>query len=132
MIVGGALLLDRVANPAFPRAEGWKCRAAASGFTLKRSLLFAFSLTILPALHAEKIDNRNFAIDTCFPTPNAVQRAEGRTRAYWAKHASCFGAEPRFLAVETSKIFPDEVQNLWPKLINSETTASFFFSRNEE
>jgi len=34
------------------------------------SLLFAFFLTILPALHAEKIDNRNFAIDTCFPTPN--------------------------------------------------------------
>ena len=90
------------------------------------SLLFAFSLTILPALHAEKIDNRNFAIDTCFPTPIAIQRAEGRTRAYWAKHASCFGAEPRFLAVETSKIFPGEVQDLWPKLINSETTASFF------
>jgi hypothetical protein len=90
------------------------------------SLLFAFSLTILPALHAEKIDNRNFAIDTCFPTPNEIQLAEGRTRAYWAKHASRFGAEPRFLAVETSKIFPGEVQDLWPKLINSETTASFF------
>ena len=90
------------------------------------ALLFAFSLTILPALHAEKIDNRNFAIDTCFPTPNEIQLAEGRTRAYWAKHASRFGAEPRFLAVETSKIFPGEVQDLWPKLINSETTASFF------
>jgi hypothetical protein len=90
------------------------------------SLLFAFSLTILPALHAEKIDNRNFAIDTCFPNPNAIQLAEGRARAYWAKHASCFGAEPRFLAVETSKVFPSEVQDLWPKLINSETTASFF------
>jgi hypothetical protein len=90
------------------------------------ALLFAFSLTILPALHAEKIDNRNFAIDTCFPTPNEIQLAEGRTRAYWAKHASRFGAEPRFLAVETSKVFPGEVQDLWPKLINSETTASFF------
>jgi hypothetical protein len=91
------------------------------------SLLFAFSLTILSALHAEKIDNRNFAIDTCFPNPNAIQLAEGRARAYWAKHASRFGAEPRFLAVETSKVFPSEVvQSLWPKLINSETTASFF------
>ena len=90
------------------------------------ALLFAFSLTIPPALHAEKIDNRNFAIDTCFPTPNEIQLAEGRTRAYWAKHASRFGAEPRFLAVETSKVFPGEVQDLWPKLINSETTASFF------
>ena len=90
-------------------------------------LLFAFSLTILSALHAEKIDNRNFAIDICFPNPNAIQLAEGRARAYWAKHASRFGAEPRFLAVETSKVFPSEVvQSLWPKLINSETTASFF------
>src|SRR5215469_3813797 len=33
-------------------------------------LVFAFSITILPTLHAEKIDNRNFAIDTCFPTPH--------------------------------------------------------------
>jgi hypothetical protein len=31
-----------------------------------------------------------------------------------------------YLAVETSKIFPGEVQDLWPKLIDSETTASFF------
>jgi hypothetical protein len=35
------------------------------------------------------------------------------------------------LAVETSKIFPAEVQDLWPKLINSETTASFFGYGNE-
>jgi hypothetical protein len=89
-------------------------------------LLFAFSFTVLPALHAEKIDNRNFAIDTCFPNPNAIQLAEGRARAYWAKHAARFGSNPVYLAVETSKIFPGEVQNLWPKLINSETTASFF------
>ena len=30
------------------------------------------------------------------------------------------------MAVETSKVFPGQVQDLWPKLINSETTASFF------
>ena len=89
------------------------------------SLLFAFSLTVVPALHAEKIDNRNFAIDTCFPTQNEIQLAEGRARSYWAKHASCFGAEPRFLAVDTSKLFPGEIQDLYPKLIYSETTASF-------
>jgi hypothetical protein len=90
-------------------------------------LLFAFSFTVPAIVRAERIDNRNFAIDTCFPNPNAIQLAEGRARAYWAKHASRFGAEPRFLAVETSKVFPSEVvQSLWPKLINSETTASFF------
>ena len=89
------------------------------------SLLFAFSLTVVPALHAEKIDNRNFAIDTCFPTQNDIQLAEGRARSYWAKHASRFGAEPRFLAVDTSKLLPGEIQDLYPKLIYSETTASF-------
>ena len=90
------------------------------------SLFFAFFLLILPALHAERIDQRNFAIDTCFPAPNSIHLAEGRTRVYWAKNASRFGAEPRFLAVETSKVFPGEVQDLWSKLSNSETTASFF------
>jgi hypothetical protein len=90
------------------------------------SFLFVFFLVTLPTLQAERIDHRNFAIDTCFPSQNAIQLAEERTRAYWAKHASRYGAEPRFLAVETSKVFPSEVQDLWPKLINSETTASFF------
>jgi hypothetical protein len=89
-------------------------------------LLLALFLTILPTLHAEKIDHRNFAIDTCYPRPDSIRLAEGRTRAYWAKHGARFGTEPRFLAVETSKVFPSEVQDLWPKLINSETTASFF------
>jgi hypothetical protein len=96
-------------------------------FLMSRTyLLLAFSLTILPALHAERIDHRNFAIDVCYPNPNSIRLAEGRTRAYWAKYASRFGTEPRFLAVETSKVFPGEVQDLWRKLINSETTASFF------
>jgi hypothetical protein len=89
-------------------------------------LLVFFSLTLLPALHAERVDHRNFAIDTCYPNPNSIQRAEKRVKAYWAKYAARFGPEPRFLAVETSKVFPGEVQDLWPKLINSETTASFF------
>jgi hypothetical protein len=90
------------------------------------SLLFALFLPALPTVDAEKIDNRDFAIDTCYPTPNEIQLAEARARGFWAKHASRYGPEPRYLAVETSKIFPSEVQGLYPKLINSETTASFF------
>jgi hypothetical protein len=89
------------------------------------SLLFAFSLTILPALHGEKIDNRNFAIDTCFPTQNEIALAEARATRFWATHSSRFGAEPRFLAVDTSKVLPGEIQDLYPKLMYSETTASF-------
>jgi hypothetical protein len=89
-------------------------------------LVLAFLLTALPTLRSEKVDNRDFAIDTCYPTPNEIQLAEARARGFWAKHASRYGPEPRYLVVETSKIFPSEVQGLYPKLINSETTASFF------
>ena len=85
----------------------------------------------LPAFDAEKIDNRDFAIDTCYPTQNEIALAETRASRFWAKHSSRFGVEPRFLAVETSKIFPDEVQDLGAKLINSETTASAF-SRGDD
>jgi hypothetical protein len=91
--------------------------------------VFAFLLTLLPALHAEKIDNRNFAIDTYQPTPNAVRLAEEYARNYWAKNAVKYGSNPVYLAVETSKVFPSEVQLLWPKLINSETTADYFSQR---
>jgi hypothetical protein len=91
-----------------------------------RFLFFAFLLTTLQPLRAEKIDNRNFAIDTYYPTPNEIRLAEQRARKYLEKHAARFGSHPVYLAVETSRIFPGEVQDLWPKLINSETTASFF------
>ena len=91
-----------------------------------RILFLASLVAALQPVAAEKIDNRNFAIDTYFPTPNEIHLAEERARKYWQRHAAKFGTEPPYPAVETSKIFPSEVQNLWPKLINSETTASFF------
>ena len=91
-----------------------------------RFLVFAFLVTTWQPLRAEKIDNRNFAIDTYYPTGNEIRLAEQRARKYWEKDAARFGSDPVYLAVETSKIFPGEVQDLWPKLINSETTASFF------
>jgi hypothetical protein len=92
------------------------------------SLLFALFLPALPAVDAEKIDNRDFAIDTCYPTQNEIGLAEARARRFWAKHSSRFGPEPRFLAVETSKIFPAEVQGLWPKLITLRRRLVFFQS----
>jgi hypothetical protein len=88
-------------------------------------VLALFLATLLP-LRAENIDNRNFAIDTYYPTANEVRLAEQRASRYWVKRAAKFGSNPPYLAVETSAIFPGEVQELWPKLINSETTASFF------
>jgi hypothetical protein len=56
-----------------------------------------------------------------------IQLTEARARNYWARNGSRFGPEPRYLAVETSKVFPYE--GLYPKLINSETTSSFFGQR---
>jgi hypothetical protein len=89
-------------------------------------ILFALCFPDLPSVRAEKIDHRDFAIDTCYPNQNEIRAAEHRAKRFWAKHSSRFGTDPRFLAVAASKIFPSEVQVLWPKLINSETTASFF------
>ena len=88
--------------------------------------LLCFCLLMFGCAGRDTVDNRNFAIDTCFPTQNEIQLAEGRTRSYWAKHASSFGPEPGLLAVDTSRPFPGEIQDLYPKLINSQTTASFF------
>jgi hypothetical protein len=89
-------------------------------------IFFALFFIEPPQAHAEKIDYRNFAIDTCYPNQNEMRAAEQRAKRFWAKHASRFGTDPRYLAVAASKIFPAEVQELWPKLINSETTGSFF------
>ncbi|MBV8376215.1 MAG: hypothetical protein JO279_04355 [Verrucomicrobia bacterium] len=89
-------------------------------------LLFALFLPVLSGDAAEKIDQRNFAVDTCYPNQNELRVAETRAQKFWAKHASRFGSDPKFLAVAASKVFPGEVQDLWRKLINSETTGSFF------
>ena len=87
------------------------------------SLVFGFGLRG----RGETIDQRNFAIDTYYPTPNEIHQAEQRAQKYWAKNAQRFGSNPVYLAVETSKIFESEiVQDLWPKLINSQTAISFF------
>ena len=57
-------------------------------------LFFALLLTTLQPLHAEKIDNRNFAIDTYYPTPNEIRLAEQRARKYWEKHARQIWIQP--------------------------------------
>src|SRR5260370_19780748 len=96
--------------------------------------IFRFVLVVLVFVaglglrsNGEMIDQRNFAIDTYYPGPNEIRLAEQRARNYWAKNANRYGSNPVYLAVETSKIFESEiVQDLWPKLIKSQTTSSFF------
>jgi hypothetical protein len=90
------------------------------------SLFIAFFLAGLCS-NAEPVDHRDFAIDTYYPRPNDVRLAEERAGRYWAKNAGRYGSHPVYLAVETSKIFESEIMhNLYAKLINSETTATFF------
>jgi len=96
---------------------------------VKPTILICLCLTILGCAAGNGVDNRNFAIDTYFPTTNEIQLAEGRARNYWDRNGARFGTEPKYLAVETSKLFP--YGGLYPKLINSETTASFL-SRVDE
>jgi len=93
---------------------------------MKLVFLVCFCATMFGCAGRDSVDHRNFAIDTCFPTENEMELAAGRARAYWAKHASNFGPEPSLLAVEATTVFPGDIQDSYRKLINSETTASFF------
>jgi hypothetical protein len=96
--------------------------------TMWRSLFIVFLLAGMGARSsAEPIDYRDFAIDTYYPKPNEVRLAEERARQYRAKNIVRYGSNPVYLAVETSKIFESEiVQDLYAKLINSKTSATFF------
>jgi hypothetical protein len=94
---------------------------------VKPIILICLCLTILGCAASDGFDNRNFAIDTYFPNTNEIQLAEGRARNYWDRHGARFGPEPRYLAVETSTLL-GPTPGLYPKLINSETTGSFFSS----
>jgi hypothetical protein len=107
-------------------------KSTADAFPMKAIHFLAQFIAFLLAgigtgSHAEPVDYRDFSIDTYFPKSNEVRLAEERARRYWAKNAGRYGSDPVYLAVETSKIFDSEiVQNLYAKLLYSETTATFF------
>ena len=108
---------------------GWMCGSKVPGhesFTMKSIFLACFCAIMLGCAENDSLDRRNFAIDTSSPTPNEVQLAEVRATNFWKRNASHLGTETRYLAVEASKVFPPDIQGLYPKLINSETTAGFF------
>ena len=80
---------------------------------------------------SDRVDNRNFAIDTYYPTPNEIRLAEQRAQRYWQRNAQRFPNSTRYLAVYTTSVLQTEIiQDLYAKVISSETTASFF-SRGE-
>jgi hypothetical protein len=76
---------------------------------------------------AESIDQRNFSIDTFRPSTDEMSLAEKRAQRYWAKHQAEYESNTRYLAVEAATILaPSLGYSAWSKLINSETTTSFF------
>jgi hypothetical protein len=91
--------------------------------------IFYLLLAVLVSASAEKIDTRDFAIDTCFPNANEKELAQAKAIAFWQKNALRFGPEPRYLAVETAKVFPSEVQDLTAKLYRSQTTTMYWSMR---
>jgi hypothetical protein len=74
-----------------------------------------------------KIDDSDYAIDTYAPSPNEIARAERRAKKFWLENSARYGNEPHYLAIDTTKLLDGEiVQDLWPKLVNSPHTISFF------
>jgi len=84
------------------------------------------------SLNSDRVDRRNFAIETYFPNPNEARLAEARGREYVNRNGSGAGSGTPYLAIDATLVFPEEIQNLWPKLMNSETTASVFAHGTED
>jgi hypothetical protein len=93
------------------------------GFLCLDVLFFA-----LPKLRAEKIVNRNFAIETCYATTNEINLAEQPARSYWAKHAASFGSNSVYLAVEAD--FAKRVPGTMAETDKLEDDGEFLLSGN--
>jgi hypothetical protein len=102
---------------------------------LTEPLSIIFLCLLLPLFGctlSDKVDNRNFAVEAYSPTPNEIQLAQQRAQHYWQKNSQRFKTPTRYLAVAATFVLQgDVVQDLYPKLINSETTASYF-SQSED
>jgi hypothetical protein len=80
-----------------------------------------------------KFDNSDWAIDTCSPGQYEIARAEEGAKNWWAKNSARYGNEPHYLAIDTTELLDGEiVQDLYPKLINSPHTTSFFRGNNAQ
>jgi hypothetical protein len=95
---------------------------------VKLKILFiCLGLSLIGCANSERVDNRDYAFDTYYPTPNEIQLAQQRAQRYWQKNSQRFTSPTRYLAVEVTSVVQGDVnQNLYSKLINSETTTGFF------
>jgi hypothetical protein len=91
--------------------------------------LYMMFLCLCPPLvgwaGADKVDNRNFAVDTYYPNRNAIHAAQQRVQHYCLNNLRGSPSPIRFLAVYTTSV-GNIVQDQYSKLLNSETAGDFF------
>jgi hypothetical protein len=124
---------------SLPRPEGlgyslFALRAIGRGDLVRPldCLFLCLSLSLLGCANVSQVANRDFAFDTYYPTPNEVQLAQQRAQRYWQKNAQRFGNSTPYLAVYAANIVQADInQDLYSKLINSDTTASYFSTGSE-
>jgi hypothetical protein len=76
---------------------------------------------------SSEADNRDYAVETCYPAPNEIQIAEQRARDYWQKNGSRVGPEPHYLVVAASSMLAAELNAEFSiKLDHSATSAAYF------
>ena len=74
---------------------------------------------------ADKVDNRNFAVDTYYPHRNEIHAAQQRVQLIVKTIRKDPQVQHGFLPVSTTSV-GHIVQDQYPKLLNSDTTLSFF------
>jgi hypothetical protein len=94
---------------------------------LSKILLLSLGLSLLGCANSERVENRDYAFDTYYPTPNEIQLAQQRAQRYWQKNSRRFTTATKYLAVYTTSVVQGDVnQDLYSKSMNSETTSRFF------
>jgi hypothetical protein len=96
--------------------------------SMRRFVLTASALLLVqvPALFAQKVDLRNYAVGGYDANPNEMRVAERRASRYWQKNGSRIGDKARYLAIEAASVIPgDVVQPLWQNMINAQTGSGF-------
>ena len=92
-----------------------------------KKLSICLCLLLVGCANSDKVENRDYAFDTYDPTPNEIQLAQQRAQRYWAKNSERSKKPTKYLAVYVTSIVQGDVnQDLYAKLMNSQTTTSFF------
>jgi hypothetical protein len=89
-------------------------------------LMLGWCAALFGCSHFDTVDYRDHAIDIYYPNPNEMRLAQNRVARYRQDNSRRPPSATPYLAVSATRVLAYEIQDLWPKLINSETTASFF------